>query len=137
MRNKAYRTYDSEGMDKVAQPYKHAWIGFDAEALVENKDNVLLTDGNDNYALFEFHEPGVYYGHYLFTHHGARTLAIAQNLLDFFFRTVPCTEVRGLTPVTHKGALKLNKALGFKVEGMVDTEAGYHFVVSLKKEDYK
>ena len=131
------RSYDYTALDKVVEPYKDTWIGFDAELLVKNKDNVLLTDGKENYALFEYEEPGVYYGHYLFTTRGVKTLPIAKELLSFFFETVPCTEVRGLTPVGHTGAVKLNKALGFDIVNIVDTEAGLHYEVSLTKEEFK
>lgn len=120
------------------EKYKHAWVGFDAKKLVEDKDNILLTDGDSNYGLFEFHEPEVYYGHYMFTARGSQnTEEVAKKILSFFFQTVPCKEVRGLTPVEHKGAIRLNKALGFTVHNIIDTEAGPHFEVSLKKEDFK
>jgi hypothetical protein len=130
------RSFDYEGLDKVVENYKTDWVGFEAKALVENEENILLTDGKDNYALFEFHEPGVYYGHYLFSHHGARTLDIAKDLLGFFWRAIPAKQVRGLVPVEHKGAIRLTKALGFTIEDVIDTEAGYHLVASLNKEDY-
>ena len=133
-----HRSFDWEGLDRVASKYKHAWIGFDPKALVENEENVLVTDGESNYGLFEYHEPEVYYGHYMFTARGAEnTLAVAKNLLGFFFQTVPCKVVLGLTPVEHTGALRLNKALGFTFHDIIQTEAGPHYQVSLKKEDFK
>ncbi len=121
----------------MVSKYKDSWIGFDAEDLVNNMDNVLVTDEDHNYALFEYDEPGVYYGHYMFTGRGpSNTYKIAQNLLGFFFREFPAKTVMGLTPTEHKGALRLNKALGFKIDELVDTEAGPHFRVSINKEDF-
>lgn len=131
-------TKDWEGLDRVVEKYKHAWVGFDAKQLVEDEENILVTDGENNYGLFEFHEPGVYYGHYMFTARGAEnTYEVAKNLLGFFFQLVPCSEVLGMTPVDHKGALRLNEALGFTFHHVIDTEAGPHYLVSLKKEDFK
>lgn len=122
----------------MVEKYKHAWVGFDAKELVENEDNVLVTDGENNYGLFEFYEPGVYHGHYMFTARGKEnTEAVAKTLLGFFFQLVPCTEVLGLTPVTHRGAIRLNQLLGFTFHDVIETEAGPHYQVSLKKEDFK
>lgn len=133
-----HRSYDWEGLDKVVEKYKHAWVGFDAKELVENEENILVTDGENNYGLFEFHEPGRYYGHYMFTARGLEdTESVARNLLGFFFQSIPCEEVLGLTPEYHSGALRLNRALGFTFHNLIDTEAGPHYQVSLKKEDFK
>lgn len=129
---------DWEGLDKVVEKYKHAWVGFDAQELVENEDNVLVTDGEGNYGLFEFEEPGVYYGHYMFTARGReKTEEVARNLLGFFFQNIPCTEVFGLTPTCHEGALRLNRALGFTFHHIIDSEVGPLQQVSLKKEDFR
>lgn len=122
----------------MVENYKHQWVGFDAKQLVEDEENVLVADDDNNYGLFEFCEPGVYYGHYLFTARGVEnTEEVARNLLHFFFQNIPCKEVRGLTPIRHTGALRLNKALGFTFHDFVETEAGPHIEVSLKKEDFK
>lgn len=129
---------DWKGLDKVAEKYKHAWVGFNPKELVENEENILVTDGEGNYGLFEFYESGKYYGHYMFTARGLeKTEAVARNLLGFFFRSVPCEEVLGLTPEGHTGALRLNRALGFTFHNLIETEAGPHYQVSLKKEDFK
>lgn len=132
----AKRSFDWEGLDAVVTDYKDTWIGFDAEELVENEDNILVTDEEGNFGLFEFSRPGIYYGHYMFTERGPRTEEIARNLLGFFFKEFPVTLVLGMTPVEHKGALNLNRKLGFTFQGVTDTGAGPHFIVSLKKEDF-
>lgn len=119
------------------EKYKHAWVGFDAKQLVEDEENILITDDAENFGLFEYHEPGVYYGHYLFRERGPNTEQVARNLLSFFFREFPVYVVLGLTPVEHSGALRLNKKLGFTFHGVVDTEAGPHYKVSLNKDDFK
>lgn len=122
----------------MVEKYKHAWVGFNPQELVENEENILVTDGDNNYGLFEFHEPETYYGHYMFTARGIEnTEEVARNLLNFFFQISPCKQVLGLTPVDHTGALRLNKALGFTFHDVIDTEAGPHYQVSLKKEDFK
>lgn len=118
--------------------YKEAWVGFDAQRLIDDEDNILVTDGEDNYGLFEFHRPGIYYGHYLFTARGPEvTEKVARNLLGFFFKEFPVRVVLGLTPIEHSGALRLNRRLGFTFHNIVNTEAGPHYQVSLKKDDFK
>lgn len=132
------RSFDHKGLDKVVEKYKHAWIGFDAQQLVDDEDNILVTDGEDNYGLFEYDSPGNYYGHYMFTARGPdNTEEVARKLLSFFFTEFPVRMVLGLTPVEHEGALRLNRRLGFTFHNIIDTEAGPHYQVSLKKDDFK
>ena len=132
------RTTNWKALDKVVAPYKDVWVGFDAQELVEDEDNILLTDGENNYALFEYEAPGIYYGHYMFSARGIdNTEKIARNLLGFFFETVSCLGVIGLVPVNHAGSLRLTQRLGFTLSGVVETEAGPHYEFYMKKEDFK
>lgn len=131
------RSFDFETLDKVVAPYKNTWIGFDAEEIVRNEENILVTDGKDNFGLFEYDRPGVYYGHYLFSPSGRhKPYETAKDILGFFFKEFPVRVVLGLTPVEHKGALRLNKKLGFTTSGIINTEAGPHYQVYLKKDDF-
>lgn len=131
------RSYDYNKLDKVVERYKDTWIGFDAEQIVKDEENILVTDGQDNFGLFEFSKPGVYYGHYMFTTRGPATKQVARDLLGFFFKEFPVDIVLGLTPVEHRGAIWLNQQLGFTFHGVTETEAGPHYQVSLKKDDFK
>lgn len=136
-KSRNYRSYNWRAMERVVAKYKEAWVGFDPQELIENEENILVTDGNENYGLFEYHDDGVYYGHYLFTARGPQnTFRIARDLLGFFFKSFPVQTVLGLTPVEHEGAIRLNKLLGFTFGEVVDTEAGPHHQVHIHKEDF-
>lgn len=118
-------------------PFKHEWVGFDAKALIEDDDNILLTDGEGNYGLFEYRSPGEYTGHYLFgTARGQRAVETAKQILDHFFSSYPVEIIHGLTPVEHTGALRMNKQLGLVTVKTVDTEAGPCEQVYLTKEGF-
>lgn len=133
----AFRSLDYKTLDRVVEKYKHEWIGFDAKELVYNPKNILVTDGNRNFGLFEYEEEGIYYGHYLFSARGPeKTYKIAKHLIDYLFKNYPVETILGLTPVEHEGALRLNKRLGLKTYGLVDTDAGWHYQVKLTKEDF-
>jgi hypothetical protein len=131
------RSFDYRKLDEVVKPYKEAWVGFDAQQIVEDEENILVTDDNENFALFEFARPGVYYGHYMFKERGKNTINVAKNLLGFFFREFPVRVVLGLAPTDHLGSVRLTRKLGFTFHGVIDTEAGPHYQVSLKKDDFR
>lgn len=132
------RSFDWEALDSVVEKYKHNYVGFDAKKIVQNKKNILISDNNKNFGLFEFEKPGVYYGHYLFSTRGhENTLKTARELLGYFLTNYPVKIVLGLTPIEHQGALALNEKLGLQIKEVVQTEAGPHFFVFLKKENFK
>lgn len=133
------RSFDWQTLDRVVSKYKHEWVGFDAKALVEDERNILVTDGEENFGLFEYtDDPKVYYGHYLFKARGPdKTFEVAKNLLGYFFKTFDAKEVIGLTPIEHKGAILLNNKLGLTFHRVVDTEAGPHYEVSIKREEFQ
>lgn len=133
-----HRSTDWEALKEVVSGYSDKWIGFDAQALVENPLNYLITDGKDNFALFEHEDDKVYYGHYLFKTRGPEnTFEVAKKLLGYFFNCSDAELVMGLTPVTHYGALNLNEKLGFKSHGIVETITGPHYKVSITKKEFK
>lgn len=130
------QSYDYETLDEVVKDFKEEWVDWDAESLVASP-NVLLSDGEKNFALFQYQSPGVYNGHYLFTARGLKdTHAVARELLTFFLTNYRVDVIIGYTPVENKGALWLNRRLGFTEHSVVDTEAGPHLEVSLNKDDF-
>lgn len=132
------RTSCWKGLALVAASFAQPdWVGFNPQSLIEDTDNVLLTDGADNYGLLEFSQPGEYFGHYLFGSARGRTAyTVAHEMLDYFFTNYPAFVVLGQTPVEHLGALWLNKKLGFKKIGTEHTEAGLCDRVFLTKEGF-
>lgn len=132
-----HRTKDWQSLDKVMTPFKHEWLGFDPEKLVADEDNILLTDGEDNYGLFEYRAPGEYDGHYLFGNaRGEQAVTTAKQLLRHFFLSYPVEIIYGLTPVEHTGALRMNKRIGLVTIATVQTKAGPCERVFLTKEGF-
>ena len=131
-----WRSFDWEGLTRTVQSVSDNWVGFDPERLVSDPDNILLADDEGNYALFEYEDEGVYSGHYMFAARGFKTIRIAREFLRFFLTKYPVDVIIGYTPVENKGALQLNKKLGFTFHDIVDTETGLHHRVSLQKGDF-
>lgn len=76
----------------------------------------------DDIALFNFETPYLYTGHYFFTSRGKAAKKKALEVLDGFFSLFEQeVTIRGLTPVEHKAAKWMNRQLGFKSYGLVET----------------
>lgn len=89
---------------------------------LSNPRNFYYMD-KDDIALFNFETPYLYTGHYFFNSRGKDAKAKAKSiLLRFFdlFETPPV--LRGLTPVEHKAAKWMNRQLGFKSQGQIETD---------------
>lgn len=98
--------------------------------------NIAIEEDGD-YGVFEYFLPGVYTGHYFFLSRGSKAKRIAVDMLNEIFDTYEAEVIRGLTPVHHRGALWMNRQLGFQSYGVVDTIAGPHELFILLKEDFK
>lgn len=111
-------------------------VNVDMNDWISCDTNVALED-NGSFGVFEFLYPGVYTGHYFFKARGKEAKAIANKMLHEMFYKYGAKVIRGLTPIEHKGALWMNRQLGFKRYEMVDTSAGPHYIFILTKEDFK
>ena len=101
-------------------------VGFDAKALVENLDNVLLWDGLDNYALFEYNDIGSYYGHYFFgSARGKQALDLAARMIDLLRRgDQMANDLFGVIHQDNKKAIWLTRQLGFRYMYEFDSQVG-------------
>lgn len=109
--------------------------GFDPERLV-NEPNIFLTEDGEG-ALFEYDRPHVYTGHYFFRQSRGKTaLRLGQRILSEMFNVYGAEVIQGLTPVYLKQAKLMNKLLGFKDYGIVDTVAGPMGLYILTKKDF-
>lgn len=112
--------------------------GLDPVQWLIHPDNIAVYDGNDNLALFETQGNGVVCGHYFFnTARGKEAYELSIKVLDYIFDKTDIKVISGLTPIDHKGAKWMNRRLGFKKIGVVETEAGPHEIYYLTREDYK
>lgn len=132
------RSYDWEDLEFIVEKYSGEFINFDAKKIVEDEDNILLRNNKMDYGLFEYDEDGVYFGHYMFRSRGfENTVASAREILNHFFNNYNVNLIIGLTPVWHKGALKLNEALGLEKLSSVTLPHGIYNIVTLTKDTFR
>lgn len=132
------RNYDASPLTETVQPYEDELVGFIPEEWLANKDNVCLTDGNGNFTLFQRFSPEVVMGHYFLKARGREALKLCEAFLEEIF-TGPynVSIIQGITPHTKLGALWMNKKLGFRSSGTVNTIAGPCELVVLSKLEYE
>lgn len=106
----------------------------DMDEWIKNEHNLAFEEGGD-YGVFEFEYSGVYTGHYFFKSRGKEARARAIKMLRHVFDQY-ATLIRGLTPTHHKGALWMNRQLGFKPYGIVETEAGDHQIFIQTRDEF-
>lgn len=132
------RTIDIELIKDAISEYSDEIKGLILEDWVLNPQNVALTNGQD-VALFErqYRLPNTAAGHYFFKARGRSAITVGRAFLAEIFNGPYDVEIIvGLTPVEHKAALWMNKRLGFKEHGDVDTDAGLHRFVILTKQEW-
>lgn len=130
------RSYDTELMKEAVSLYLD-WDheGFDYQAWLDDRNNVMLTDGkNVGLACCEY--PGVYTGHYFFKDGGRKAITLAETMLIMMFTDYGAKIMRGLTRPENRKAIWMNRHLGFKSQGVVDTVTGPHELFTLTKDDF-
>jgi membrane-bound inhibitor of C-type lysozyme len=134
------RTYSIEKVKKATSQYAEEIVGLDVVEWLSNPYNVALTNSNDDIAMFErvHAAPSTVYGHYFFWSRGkdARNAA-KQFLKEIFTGNYNVQVILGLTPLEHKGALWLNRQLGFKEIGQTDSVVGELRMVMLTKKEWE
>lgn len=133
-------TTDWQKLDEAMKPFSEDWVGFDTESLVSKEGNILLTDGTDNYAMFEVSSSeGVVKGHYLFgSARGREAVNLSKRFLSKLFNDYPAINVViGRTPTYQKGALWLNKQLGFTSIGSEEINDKTYEIVALTREGFQ
>ena len=134
------RTYNIEKIVQAVSQYDEQIEGFYPEEWLDNSKNIALINEKGDVALFENQNSLVnsVCGHYFFFSRGKEAVKVAENFLDEIFSDEYLVElIIGLTPVEHKGAIWLNKRLGFKEHGEVDTVIGPCKFVLLTKQEWK
>jgi hypothetical protein len=114
---------------------KHVYC--DMDEWIANPNHIAL-ESDGNFGVFEYEYPGVYTGHYFFASARGRTaLQLSKAMLAIVFDEHKAKLIRGMTPTHHKGALWMNRQLGFKSHGVVETIAGPHELVMLTDTDFE
>lgn len=134
------RTYDLDIITKAVSQYAEQITGFDPEEWTKNTWNVALTNDNEDIALFERQELNslAVFGHYFFWSRGKDAVKAAKQFLNEIFTEGYGVEViMGLTPAEHKGALWLNRQLGFLPLDIINSRVGDLQMVILTKNDWE
>lgn len=133
------RTVNTSTVQEAVNEYPPAVTAVDIPEWLSSSMNVALTDDEGNVSMFEWELPGVYSGHYFFRKHtrGSKAIRKAKEFLNEFFLTKPdAVLIKGLTPITHKGALWLSAHLGFKKYGTVPTPSGDCMLFILQRKEF-
>lgn len=132
------RTTHLEDILQATDAYKHELHGWYPDEWIKNPDNVALINENKDVSLFQQMLPGVMFGHYFYHSRGREALKTALAMRDEIFSGPYNVQVvQGLTPLQKLGARWLNRKLGFKSYGVIDTVAGPCEVVILTKEEWR
>lgn len=132
------RNYSAFDLMETMGPYEHELKGFHPEEWLADEDNVCLTDGHGNFTLFERMTENIVYGHYFLVARGREALDLCRKFLAAVFDGPYGVEIiMGLTPLDKKGALWMNRKLGFKSLGIQDTIAGECDLVRLTRKEYE
>jgi hypothetical protein len=133
------RTYSVEKVKAATLQYADEIEGFSPEEWLANEKNIALINDNDDVALFE-HQADLFdtvCGHYFFFSRGKDAIKAAQEFLKEAFTQTYIETITGLTPLDNKGALWMNRRLGFKEHGDVTTVVGPCRFVMLTKAQWK
>ena len=132
------RTFYAEGFSQACEQVRDMAIGYGPEAWIANTDNVVLTDGEGSYALFERTGlPHVVIGHYLLQARGKDALRVSREMLDKIFSDKYGVEIiQGFTPLSNLGARWISKKLGFTSHGVVHEDGKPFEYVMLTKQDW-
>ncbi len=134
------RTYNLEKVRTATAQYADEIEGLNIKEWLQNPLNVALINDKDDIALFENQAAlkDTVCGHYFFFSRGKEAIKAAEEFLkEIFSEDYTVQTITGLTPVEHKGALWMNRTLGFKNHGNVDTVIGPCRFVMLTKEQWK
>ena len=132
------RHFDVETLMETMGPYEHELKGFYPEEWLDDRNNVCLTDGEGNFTLYERQLPTAVVGHYFLKARGRQALKLCKEFLEEIF-TGPYGVfiIHGITPLDKKGALWMNRQLGFKPIGLVNTIVGPCHLVHLTKQEWE
>ncbi len=130
------RTYDVELLKRATEPYKEAFFGFNPEAMVKNKMNVILTNENEDVVIFERERYSVATGHYFLKSRGKAAIAACEEFLkEIFNPDYGVKIIIGMTPLENRAALWMNQRLGFQnIEVMPTIQGPQQFVILTRRE---
>jgi len=131
------RTYDPTYLSKASSNLSYDVVGLNPDKLTGDLFNITLVNSDGDVTLFEYVSEGLYEGHYFLMSRGPKALRVCKDMLEKIFSDeYNVFAIIGYTPSDNKGALRMNKALGF-VEGLtLNRGVGDETFFSLTKEQY-
>jgi hypothetical protein len=128
----------SDELIEVKHKYSKILSGFDPNEWIKDQRNVALTNAVGDISLFQRLLPSVVIGHYFYISRGRAALDVATEMLKEIFTGPYDVEViEGLSPLGKLGARWLNRKLGFKSHGVVDTVSGPCEIVIMTKNEWR
>lgn len=134
------RTYDADKVKRATELYQEDLEGFYPVQWLSDPLNVALENDNGDIALFEnqIALPQTVCGHYFFKSRGRSAITAGKEFLEEIFKDkYGINTIMGLTPDEHKAAKWMNRQLGFKEHGTIDTVVGPCVFVVLTKQQWK
>jgi hypothetical protein len=134
------RTHNIDIINAATKDYKHELTGFIPDFWLCIPANVALTNEYGDVGLFERKAEldGTVMGHYFFHSRGKQARTAAKEMIrEIFTGPYDVTSITGLTPIEKKGALWMNRQLGFGHDEEVDTTAGPCRFVLLTKQEWE
>lgn len=135
------RTYNLNKILKATSQYRQEIEGFNPKEWLAYHGNIALINEGGDVALFEEQSclaPSTVCGHYFFFSRGRQAVKAAEAFLEeIFSEEYNVQTIMGLTPTNHKGALWMNRRLGFKEHGTIDTVVGPCKFVLMTKQQWK
>jgi RimJ/RimL family protein N-acetyltransferase len=132
------RTYETAKVKAATAQYAEEIVDFDPDEWLDDPKNIALININDDVALFENQALShkAVCGHYFFFSRGKEAVKAAQAFLKEIF-SYDIETIVGITPTDNKGALWMNRRLGFKEYGKMDTHVGPCRLVVLTKKEWE
>jgi hypothetical protein len=133
------RTTNKDVVQKAIQTYAKEIVGLDLEEWLANPLNIALTNEHGDVAMFEHQVdlPMMVCGHYFFFSRGKQAIQESHKFLKELFTDYYPEGIIGATPEEHKAALWMNRRLGFKDCGRLETEIGPCRFVVLTRQQWK
>ena len=118
-------SYNTEAIVKTLSPFLYEIKGFSEQDWGQGSKNLAVTDNDADFALFEYENPFVYYGHlFCAKRTGKEAIEFGREALSFLFNSGKAKAVYGLTPYDKRHVRLLMRKIGLKSYGIVNTEKG-------------
>ena len=133
------RTTNEQIVKQAIAAYTEEIVGLNVSEWLGNEKNIALTNSYGDVAMFEHQQMlhNTVCGHYFFFSRGRQAITAGQQFLQELFANYYPEIIVGATPVDNRAALWMNRQLGFKEHGTLETEVGPCKFVMLTKNQWK